>query len=88
MITVGAFEAKTKFSELLDRVERGEEVIVTRHGRRVARIVAEHAELPETQLLLGRLMATRASIAERWARDGQPAAKADEIKSWIEEGRR
>jgi len=41
MITVGAFEAKTKFSELLDRVERGEEVVVTRHGKTVARIVPE-----------------------------------------------
>ena len=32
MITVGAFEAKTKLSELLDRVEQGEEVLITRHG--------------------------------------------------------
>lgn len=41
MITVGAFEAKTKFSELLDRVERGEEIVVTRHGKTVARIVPD-----------------------------------------------
>lgn len=41
MITVGAFEAKTKFSELLDRVERGEEVVVTRHGKMIARIVPD-----------------------------------------------
>lgn len=41
MIIVGAFEAKTKFSELLDRVERGEEVVVTRHGKTVARIVPD-----------------------------------------------
>jgi len=39
MITVGAFEAKTKLSELLDRVERGEEVLITRHGEPVARLV-------------------------------------------------
>lgn len=43
MITVGAFEAKTKFSELLDRVERGEEVVVTRHGKTVARIIPDTA---------------------------------------------
>jgi len=41
MITVGAFEAKTKFSELLDRVERGEEVVITRHGKAVARMRAD-----------------------------------------------
>jgi prevent-host-death family protein len=41
MITVGAFEAKTKFSELLTRVERGETVVITRHGQPVARLVSE-----------------------------------------------
>ncbi|KUL97428.1 hypothetical protein DK26_00165 [Bosea sp. WAO] len=41
MITVGAFEAKTKLSELLDRVERGEEVVITRHGKPVARLVSQ-----------------------------------------------
>lgn len=39
MRTVGAFEAKTRLSELLDRVERGEEVLITRHGKPVAKLV-------------------------------------------------
>lgn len=39
MITVGAFEAKTTLSALLDRVAAGEEVLITKHGRAVARIV-------------------------------------------------
>jgi prevent-host-death family protein len=38
-ISVGAFEAKTKFSELLERVNRGEEIIITRHDKPVARLV-------------------------------------------------
>jgi prevent-host-death family protein len=33
---VGAFEAKTQFSQLLRRVEKGETVTITRHGRPVA----------------------------------------------------
>jgi prevent-host-death family protein len=37
--TVGAFEAKTKFSELLERVSQGEEITITRHERPVARLV-------------------------------------------------
>ena len=41
MIEVGAYDAKTQFSALLDRVERGEEVRITRHGRPVARLVPE-----------------------------------------------
>jgi prevent-host-death family protein len=35
----GAFEAKNRFGHLLDLVERGEEVTITRHGREVARLV-------------------------------------------------
>ena len=39
MITVGAFEAKTTLSALLERVAEGEEVVITKHGRAVARLV-------------------------------------------------
>jgi len=37
-ITVGAYEAKTKFSELIARAEKGESFVVTKNGRPVARI--------------------------------------------------
>jgi prevent-host-death family protein len=39
MREVGAFEAKNKFGTLLDWVEQGEEVIITRRGKVVARLV-------------------------------------------------
>ena len=39
MITVGAFEAKTHLSRLLDQVAAGEEVTITKHGKPVARLV-------------------------------------------------
>ena len=35
---VGAFEAKNTLGALLDRVERGEEIVITRHGKPVARL--------------------------------------------------
>ena len=38
-IVVGSFEAKTKLAELLDKVEAGETVTVTRRGRAVAQLV-------------------------------------------------
>jgi prevent-host-death family protein len=40
MITMGAFEAKTHLSTLLDRVAGGEEVVITKHGKPVARLVS------------------------------------------------
>ncbi|MFO1112373.1 MAG: type II toxin-antitoxin system prevent-host-death family antitoxin [Rhodospirillales bacterium] len=43
MITVGAFEAKTQFSALLERVARGEEIVITKHGKPIARLVPEQA---------------------------------------------
>jgi len=36
---IGITEARKKFGELLDRVGQGEEIIITRHGRAVARLV-------------------------------------------------
>jgi prevent-host-death family protein len=38
MLQVGAFEAKNTFGALLDRVEAGEEILITRHGRLAARL--------------------------------------------------
>ena len=43
MPKMSAFEAKTRFGELLQRVERGEEIVITRHDRPVARVVREGA---------------------------------------------
>ncbi len=37
--TVGAYEAKTRFSELIARAEKGESFLVTKNGRPVAQIV-------------------------------------------------
>ena len=39
MKEVGAFEAKNRLGSLLDLVEQGEEVVITRHGKEVARLV-------------------------------------------------
>jgi prevent-host-death family protein len=38
-LQIGAFEAKNRLSELLQLVENGEEVTITRHGKPVAKLV-------------------------------------------------
>ncbi len=43
MREVGAFEAKNKLGQLLDQVEHGEEIIITRRGRAVAKLVPTQA---------------------------------------------
>jgi prevent-host-death family protein len=47
MQTYQASEAKTHFLRILDDVERGESVLITRHGKTVARIQPETAIDPE-----------------------------------------
>ena len=43
MGVIGAFEAKNKLSDLLDRVEHGEGLTITRHGKPVAKLVLHDA---------------------------------------------
>ena len=62
MVTVGAFDAKTHFSSLLDKVEAGEEIVITRHGRAVARLVPEVAAIDQRlDETISRLKQMRAS---------------------------
>jgi prevent-host-death family protein len=79
MSTVGTFEAKTHLSALLERVERGEEITITRHGKAVARLV------PVGAISRDRLKDTVARLKafRRGRRLGDVSAKA-----LIEEGRR
>ena len=61
MITVGAFEAKTHLSALLDKVAGGDEVLITKHGKAVARLVgAEGSAREQADAVITRLKALRA----------------------------
>lgn len=83
MITVGAFEAKTKFSELLDKVEQGEEVVITRHGKVVARLVSQRPEVDGGRDLVNEIM----SFRERLRSEGFSFPR-DEIIAMRDMGRR
>lgn len=80
MKEVGAFEAKTKLAELLDLVEAGEEILVTRRGKPVARLVpADRAWTQERSLL--------AAEALRRHRSGVTLGGL-KVKDLVNEGRR
>jgi prevent-host-death family protein len=81
---VGMFEAKTNLSSLVEEVERGGEVIITRHGKPVAKLVRAEDRLSPEQLAQRRKAITELrEIASRLKIN----ATQEEIKSWIEEGR-
>jgi prevent-host-death family protein len=84
MKQVGVFEAKTHLSALLDEVEKGGEVTITRHGKPVAKLVQIEAEVAAEDM-----EERRAAIARLRARAQARGLNLsqDEIKSWIEDGR-
>ncbi len=85
MTTLTALEAKTRFGELLDRVSRGEEVVITRHEKPVARIVPEgQRDLRKIQNAVKNLRAFRHELEHR----GFKPLTDKEIKDAINEGRR
>ena len=64
MITVGAFEAKTHLSALLEKFAAGEEVLITKHGKAVARLVkVEDAARARVDATIAMLMALRPGTA-------------------------
>lgn len=82
MREIGAFEAKNTFGTLLDWVESGEEVVITRRGKAVARLVANQ---PASVTNKGSDAATR--IRERAAKLEAGAFDWQEWKSFRDEGR-
>lgn len=85
MGTMTAFEAKTRFGELLERVARGEEVVITKHDKPVARIVPEgRPSLEDVRGAVDDLFALRRGMKQR----GVKPLSNREIVDAIHEGRR
>ena len=84
MDEIGAFEAKNKLSELLDRAERGEEVVITRRGKAVAKLV------PMTTLTSFDIERSRAAMKRIRERATKFGGKFDweEWKRYRDEGRK
>jgi prevent-host-death family protein len=86
MGTVSAFEAKTRFGELLERVGRGEEIVITRHDKPVARIIPEgQPSLEQARLAIASLNRVRSEILART--QGRARLSENDVQSAIEEGR-
>ena len=87
MSSITAFEAKTRFGELLDRVAKGEEIVITRHDKPVARIVPEgRRSLEEVRRAVAGLRQLQQEIAAHNA--GKEPLTWEDWKAMIEEGRR
>ncbi|HLB57236.1 MAG TPA: type II toxin-antitoxin system prevent-host-death family antitoxin [Gammaproteobacteria bacterium] len=81
MTTIGAFEAKTHFSQLLARVVGGETIIITKHGESIAKIIPMAEEKKQNS-------AVEAIKAIRNLRKGVTLGKKLSLKQLIKEGRK
>lgn len=77
---IGAYEAKNSLGQLLDRVARGDEIVITRHGQPVARLVPFRAPIDGEKV-------RRAIAGLRRARKGSSLGGL-KIRDLIDEGRR
>ena len=85
MMTVGAFQAKNTLGTLLDRVEAGEEILITRHGKPSARLT------PVARVSDADRARAHAALARMTQRAKEAKAGAfvwEEWKSYRDEGRR
>ena len=86
MATVTALDAKNRFGALLKRVAKGEDVVITRHEKPIARIVPiERQSVEDVHAAVDSLVRLRARIASRPR--GRRLTAAD-VRSAIDEGRR
>jgi prevent-host-death family protein len=83
MTIVGAFEAKNTLGALLDRVQRGEEIIITRHGKPVARLVPNSERIDRSQARV-----TLQRIRDRAMRLQSVKFDWESVKSDRDQGRR
>ena len=81
---VGIFEAKTNLSSLVDEVENGQEIVITRHGKPVARLVPELARHSPEAITRRRQALER---LKKIANELKINPTHEEIKAWINEGR-
>jgi antitoxin (DNA-binding transcriptional repressor) of toxin-antitoxin stability system len=87
MAKMSAFEAKTHFGELLHRVEGGEEIVITRHDRPVARVVREGVpNLEAVRRSVEGLRQLQQRIRTRTR--GRSALSAAEVRAAIADGRK
>jgi prevent-host-death family protein len=85
MQQIGAFEAKNTFGSLLDRVEAGEQIEITRHGRPVAQMVPRPAITAEQREIA---RAAMQRIRQRAKEMKLGPFDWEEWKSYRDEGRR
>jgi prevent-host-death family protein len=87
-MNIGVFEARNRFSELLDAAERGEEVTVLRHGKPIVRMIAVLPVEEDLAERRRRALAALEVIGEQIAARNGRVFTHEELMAARDEGRR
>ena len=89
MFEIGTYEAKTHLSKLLDRVEKGERFVITRHGRAVAELTpVSTRDEQNIRRAIEDLRSFRDELARRGVRMRDLLRKGETVRDLAHKGHR
>lgn len=89
MTKVGAYEAKTHLSKLLERVKKGERFVITKHGQPVAELVPIAGKDPErAKIAIEDLKGLREDLRQRGVRLKDLLGKGESSRDLAHKGHR
>lgn len=89
MSEIGAYEAKTHLPKLLERVQKGERFVITRHGRPVAELTpVVDRDAARIRAAIGELRSVRKTLARRGVRLKDILRPGEGLRDLAHEGHR
>jgi prevent-host-death family protein len=89
MSEIGAYEAKTHLPKLLERVQKGERFVITKHGRPVAELIpVAGRDAQRIRRAIADLRAVRKNLARRGVRLKDILRKGESLRELAHEGHR
>ena len=89
MPEIGAYQAKTHLPELLERVQKGERFVITRHGQPVAELVpVAGRDVDTVRRAIAEIRSVRRSLARRGVRIGNILGAGESLRDLAHQGHR
>jgi prevent-host-death family protein len=89
MVEIGAYEAKTHLPRLLERVQKGERFVITKHGRPVAELVpVSSRDMVRIRQAIAEVREVRGRLARRGMRLKKLLRAGENLRDLMHEGHR
>jgi prevent-host-death family protein len=89
MVEIGAYQAKTHLPKLLERVQKGERFVITKHGRPVAELTpVAGRDVARIRRAIGDLRGVRKKLARRGVRLKDVLRSGESLRDLAHQGHR